>query len=411
MDGNKLSESMCYFLWDTINNANVELQDKPFSLKNSPVIHYISFVLSLLTSIIGIVGNAIVIYVTAFKIKEYKSKIWFLNLAVADFIFVLCLPLNAVAEFRDSWPFGSYLCKVYSFLSTSNNYASIFIITSLNIDRALSVIKPIWHLKFFSRRVCYWICVTIWTVTVLSSLPSLFLSDVYINADDDEAVCSMINVQYDNNNIPNITSEKNDYAMVYEDMDFDMIYTFNLTNAKGGFSGFPLYREQCKDNDCCASSEMVKIWNQLQIIAKYLLIPLTVIGCFIPLCVILLSNVMIALKVSKSQKVKPPRLYKIIVILVLVYLLTYTPTVVLNIILTKAIVDMNIALVFRIVVFFPFVESISNTNSCINPLIYSFVNKRIRNMIICSKNDKRKCLPISSHGVETEERILVDTKV
>ncbi|KAM8960412.1 chemerin-like receptor 1 [Pelodytes ibericus] len=321
-----------------------------------------SFVLSVATCVIGLLGNVIVICVAGCAMKKHQSKIWFLNLAVADLVFLLCLPLNAVAELKGNWPFGSPLCKTYNFLSIANMYASIFIITALNIDRALAVAKPIWHHKFFSCRVCYCICSLIWVITVLSSVPAIFLSNEVESKKKVE--CSLFDVE-----------------KVQVDTEVPRLY-FATSIEVGAFRTFSRYLDQCNTVQCCADEKAQKVWSQLVSTTESLIIPLLLIGYFIPLCVIFISNIIIVLQVRKSKGGKPSRLYRIIVTVVMVYLLTWTPFVIAEIILLAAIKSMNITLVYKVVLFMPLLSSISGTHSCLNPVMYVLVGSKVRSRLV-----------------------------
>ncbi|KAE8576433.1 hypothetical protein XENTR_v10004183 [Xenopus tropicalis] len=283
-----------------------------------PLTHHVVFVGYILICAIGLIGNALVIYVTGFVMKSHKCKIWFLNLAVADLIYLLCMPLTIAAEFTGNWIFGLALCKTHNFLATCNNYASVFIITALNIERVLSVAKPIWHLRFFSRRICFWICSIIWSVTVIFSFPVIFFSSISTD-DDGKRVC---------------------------------------------------------DCDCCLDAEMIAMWSHMIFVAKTVMIPMLLFGCIIPLCIIVFSNVTIAIKVSKSQTLKPPRLYKIVITVVLVYFLTWIPCAIgLNLAII-AVFTMDFSLFTKIHVYLPLLGMISDISSCLNPLIYALVGQK-----------------------------------
>ncbi|XP_041434014.1 chemokine-like receptor 1 [Xenopus laevis] len=237
-------------------------------------IRYISFVLSVLTCALGLVGNALVIWVTGFHMKKHTCKIWFLNLAVADIVFVFCLPLYAVALLTDKWPFGRFLCKVYNYVSTCNMYVSIFIITTLTLDRVLATAKPIWHHKFRSRCICYSTCAVIWIITALSSLPVFFFSDEVIYGKNVQ--CRLVNVE-------------------------QSLTTLSIRKRAANYSA---------GNDTLSTGSILDTLPVLQtsFLTNGILIPALVVGYFIPLFVILISNIIIAKQVKKSKSVKPHRL-------------------------------------------------------------------------------------------------------
>ncbi|XP_053309531.1 C3a anaphylatoxin chemotactic receptor-like [Spea bombifrons] len=379
-------------------------------------VQYASFILHILTCVIGVLGNATVIYVYGFIMKTNKSKIWFLNLAVADFVFVLCLPLNAVAIFTSNWPFGPHVCKLYHFLSICNMYVSIFTITALTIDRLLSVAKPIWHHKFFSRRFSYWICAFIWVLTVLASLPALFFSVEYKTAEHTE--CRLFDIEHINNEV-NKDQTLDDYSYFPEN---SWIYYENQTEITSNqslspfgwpdnfFSGpwmpetnltepvinqtsrgheentfsrgmayfpVPVAIPECIGNVCSIDMTPDE-WNRMMHIRESIILPLLVICYIIPLCTILISNVIIVCRVTKSQKEKSSRLYQITVTVVVVYFLTWTPLVVGQLTLLACARSIHFAVMKKVYMILPLLYSIGYTNSCLNPIIYALVGKQVR---------------------------------
>ncbi|KAM4632112.1 chemerin-like receptor 1 [Discoglossus pictus] len=418
MERMMLSENLCYFLWDLKNHSQKGIITT--SDNHATILQYTNFALSVLTIIIGLVGNTIVIYVSGFMMKEKRSKVWFLNLAVADFIFLLFLPLSAVSLLKNNWPFGSHLCKAYHFFSNVNMYASIFIIVALNIERVLSVAKPIWHLKFLSPRVCYLTCALIWTIAVLSSLPVMVSSDEYKVGNGKQCLLGYIGK---NNNVHNISEQNNQKQVItfvkelffknkvrekrnvqdnntteYSDLPtnttldcfkHNYIEPMSSTNtivttetfkalsiniiftlAQENLEILPETREQCEANECCANEEEVTKYTQMLYFTERLVIPLIVIGFFIPLLVILFSNILIVMNVRKSQTMKSSRLYRIVVTVVLVYFLTWTPLVTAQLISLSAARNMNFPLLFKVNMILPLLASIAYSNTCLNPIVY-----------------------------------------
>ncbi|XP_006889218.1 PREDICTED: G-protein coupled receptor 1 [Elephantulus edwardii] len=76
------------------------------------IVHWVSVGLYCLAFVLGVPGNATVIWFTGFKWKKTVATLWFLNLAIADLIFVLCMPLYiSYVAMNFHWPFGILLCK------------------------------------------------------------------------------------------------------------------------------------------------------------------------------------------------------------------------------------------------------------------------------------------------------------
>lgn len=57
-------------------------------------------------------GNAMVVWVTGSEVKADRQAIWFLNLAVADFLSCLALPILFTSIIQQNhWSFGDAACR------------------------------------------------------------------------------------------------------------------------------------------------------------------------------------------------------------------------------------------------------------------------------------------------------------
>ncbi|XP_063312704.1 C3a anaphylatoxin chemotactic receptor-like [Pelobates fuscus] len=369
---------------------------------DSVTIQYTVFALQIVTCVVGLLGNTAVICVSSCILKKTKSKIWFLNLAVADLIFLLFLPLNTVTLFNGNWSFGLHLCKLYNFTYVCNMYASIFIIAALNIDRVLSVAKPIWHHKFITKSIYYTVCALIWTVTILASLPVIFVSVEYNNKgktecrlydvghfdckDNSSETWSTFNESYffnKNSQIleNNVTEPDLSQTMRQNETmdDLNNGSTYNSPNIS--YFSIPLIPHnipQCFDNGYLMDSETLESWNKMIHLTESIIIPLLIIGYIVPLSVILCSNVIIILSVRKSQAVKTLRMYRIIVTVVVVYFLTCTPLVVGEVIILISAHKMNFELMKNVIDTLPLLYNIAYMNSCLNPIVYVLVGTKVR---------------------------------
>lgn len=121
---------------------------------------------------LGIIGNGLVIYVTGYKMKTTVNSIWFLNLAIADFIFILIIILYIVTAFNKmAWHFGDFLCKFVSFVTVLNMFASIFLLTAISLDRCLSTWVIVWAQNKRTLVKARIICALAWVLSILCSIP------------------------------------------------------------------------------------------------------------------------------------------------------------------------------------------------------------------------------------------------
>ncbi|XP_051720160.1 C3a anaphylatoxin chemotactic receptor-like isoform X5 [Ctenopharyngodon idella] len=124
------------------------------------------------TFALGIVGNGLVIFVTGYKMKTTVNSIWFLNLAIADFIFILIIILYIVTAFNKmAWHFGDFMCKFVSFVTVLNMFASIFLLTVISLDRCLSTWVIVWAQNKRTLVKARIICALVWVLSILCSIP------------------------------------------------------------------------------------------------------------------------------------------------------------------------------------------------------------------------------------------------
>uniref|UniRef100_A0A8C9ZRD9 Si:dkey-42l23.4 n=2 Tax=Sander lucioperca TaxID=283035 RepID=A0A8C9ZRD9_SANLU len=131
-----------------------------------------SLVIYCVILIVGTLGNGLVIYVTGCRMKRTVNSVWFLNLAVADFLFTAFLILTIISISQDhQWQFGEFMCKLNSFVIIVNMFASIFLLTAISLDRCLSIWVVVWAQN--KRTVCkaQLICICIWMTAMVCSTP------------------------------------------------------------------------------------------------------------------------------------------------------------------------------------------------------------------------------------------------
>ncbi|XP_073426011.1 chemerin-like receptor 1 [Dendrobates tinctorius] len=127
---------------------------------------------------LGIIGNGLVIWVAGFRMKKIISAVWFLHLAIADFLCCASLPLR-IAEWSINFShyIGFSYCTVNIFLFNINMTASVLLLTAMSVDRWVSIMWPLWAKNYRTCKVVRIIAAIIW---VLSTLFSGLLYYLYI---------------------------------------------------------------------------------------------------------------------------------------------------------------------------------------------------------------------------------------
>ncbi|KAL4648820.1 putative G-protein coupled receptor 174 [Arapaima gigas] len=133
--------------------------------------HFIYAVIYTVILVPGLIGNVLALWVFHVYVKETKKAIIFMiNLAIADLLQVLSLPLRIYYYLNDSWSFGHLLCMVCFYLKYVNMYASIYFLACISVRRCMLIIHPLRY-SSCSRRLDRGLCVAGWVVVFLGCLP------------------------------------------------------------------------------------------------------------------------------------------------------------------------------------------------------------------------------------------------
>ncbi|XP_073515478.1 leukotriene B4 receptor 1-like isoform X2 [Phyllobates terribilis] len=133
-----------------------------------------SYTLLSLAFIVGIPGNVLVMWSIYGKMKNISVTMLLIgNLALADFLILLSLPIWIYTFAVNKWIFGLVFCKILVYVIYSNLYVSVFLITLLSIERFLAVFRP-FHLQRWTRqRVFQKITILIWITAAVFGIHSL----------------------------------------------------------------------------------------------------------------------------------------------------------------------------------------------------------------------------------------------
>ncbi|XP_005054414.1 PREDICTED: chemokine-like receptor 1 isoform X2 [Ficedula albicollis] len=305
--------------------------------------HILSMVVYSIACLLGVTGNGLVIWIAGFKMKKTVNSIWFLNLAIADFIFTFFLPLSiAYTALGFHWPFGKLLCKLNSTIAFLNMFASVFLLTVISVDRCVSVAFPIWSHNRRSPELAARIALGTWVLAVLLSSPYLVFRDTVVGS-------------------RNVTSCYNNFALSDD-------YTSEATR---------------------------RLWRMRH---KAMIITRFLCGFLIPFMVILICYSIVAVKLKRRQLANSAKPYRIIIAVTVSFFLCYFPYHVfslLEISKNSSSHEMKLALYIGI----PLVSSLAFFNSCINPVLYVFVGPDF-------KEKFRQSILSTFEGAFSEESLL-----
>lgn len=140
--------------------------------------------------ILGVPGNLFIIWsILARAHKRSVTTLIILNLACADGA-IMCLTVFFIVYLaKQSWVFGSSMCKLLFYLCNTNMYASIMLITLMSMHRLVTVLRPQGAHVFTRRRNVLIILTILWVLVFTLAIPALIFRAVN-DEQNNQLLCS-----------------------------------------------------------------------------------------------------------------------------------------------------------------------------------------------------------------------------
>ncbi|MEQ2168109.1 hypothetical protein GOODEAATRI_011031 [Goodea atripinnis] len=303
-------------------------KDEPTELRQS--LNIMSLIVYSLAFVLGVLGNGVVIWVTGFKMKKTVNTVWFLNLAMADFLFTAFLPLSVTYTAMDfHWPFGKFMCKLNTTISFLNMFASVYILVVISVDRCVSVVWPVWSQNHRNVRKASYVSLCVWALALILSAPYFVFRDT--------------GPSYENENIINC------------------------------FNNFAL----SDDSENRSVAELQLFRHKVMSITRFLL------GFVIPFSVIVSCYAVIIhhLRRNRTLASQSSRPIKIIAAIIITFFLCWAPFHILGLIELVSHIINHETLIHIIMIGVPIATSLAFLNSCLNPLLYVFMGQDFKDKV------------------------------
>ncbi|XP_012874993.1 PREDICTED: mas-related G-protein coupled receptor member X2-like [Dipodomys ordii] len=131
----------------------------------------ILYSLTFITAVVGMAGNAAVIWLLGFQMRRNPISVYILNLAAADFLFLCFNIFNSIQEITSLLPYiHSYLFNFFFSGFFCSYTASLSILSAISLERCLSVVCPIWYRCRRPRHTSTFVCMLIWGLSLLLTI-------------------------------------------------------------------------------------------------------------------------------------------------------------------------------------------------------------------------------------------------
>ncbi|XP_043925603.1 hydroxycarboxylic acid receptor 2-like [Protopterus annectens] len=131
--------------------------------------------------VFGLLGNGMALWVFCFHMKSWKpSTILLANLAVADFLLIICLPFRTEYYLREkNWVHGDPSCRIILFMLAMNRVGSIVFLTAVALDRYFRVVHPHHRINSLSNRMAVLVAASMWVLSVAVTAKLLTETHLY----------------------------------------------------------------------------------------------------------------------------------------------------------------------------------------------------------------------------------------
>ncbi|XP_064309008.1 mas-related G-protein coupled receptor member H-like [Phalacrocorax carbo] len=135
---------------------------------------------TLIICLCGLLGNGAVLWLLGFRIRRNPITVYILNLAVADFTFILFLAASALLYIVEDVFCSPDVLKYQRLLLLSSLFSynmGLYLLTAISIERCLSVLCPLWYRCRRPQHLSVMVCALLWalSITVIATVTTLCL--------------------------------------------------------------------------------------------------------------------------------------------------------------------------------------------------------------------------------------------
>ncbi|XP_072540441.1 C-C chemokine receptor type 6a [Salminus brasiliensis] len=333
--------------------AYLDIEEPCSAQVNPKVQHVLQVYVYSIICILGFIGNTLVIITYAFyKRTKSMTDVYLLNVAIADILFVVALPLIIFSE-QNGWALGTWSCKLLRGIYSINLYSGILLLACISLDRYMAIVQARRSFRLRSRTLIYsyLICAVVWFMGFILSLPTF----VYYQRYKHNGLGVDISF-YSSSDVTDNTTEEHE----------------QLQTPSALLPGFEEEQYVCfflfKDN---TTAQHMKVLVPSSQMALGFFLPLLIMGfCY--------SQVVFTLLHAKNfQRHKAVRVVLTVVLVFIACHLPYNMALLYDTITMFSLKECSDDTTTRLVL--ALTESLAYLHCCLNPLLYAFVGVNFRN--------------------------------
>ncbi|XP_056400349.1 probable G-protein coupled receptor 33 [Hyla sarda] len=170
------------------SNFNVSATNGATLQMSSSAFNLTSATLLFLTFGFGLVVNTLYLWVLWSRMSRTVNTTLFFHLILTNLMVTIVFPFAAVYFIMEPhWVFGPFLCKLINSFMSLGMYVAVFLLTIISVDRYCLVFYPHVHKRFMSPRSASVTCLLFWVLAV--GLTSPYLVFRQIRYEDNVTIC------------------------------------------------------------------------------------------------------------------------------------------------------------------------------------------------------------------------------
>lgn len=156
--------------WTNSTAVNESDYNQYLNCSTRDTMFYTLNILTVIISLVGLVGNATVLFLLGFCMHRNTFSVYILNLAGADFLFLCFQTLYSLEKHFDVYGIYIGIPNSLNILLNFAYLAGLSMLTAISAERCLSVVRPIWYRCRRPRHTSTVMCALLWALSLLLSL-------------------------------------------------------------------------------------------------------------------------------------------------------------------------------------------------------------------------------------------------
>ena len=144
-----------------------------------------------IVTMLGVIGNSLVIYVIVSKERmRTVTNFLLLNLAIADLSFVVVIPSSTAYVFAaNRWPFGDVACRLMHYLINVTAYVTVYTLVLISVIRYMTIVHTTSTARYRTTGRVVTMIVAIWVLMLAVNIPVLLKHGAVFEESTGVSIC------------------------------------------------------------------------------------------------------------------------------------------------------------------------------------------------------------------------------